>query len=137
REPSLADRYRPDAVLTLIAPDGTTGRLLVELKTAIMPKDVSAIRNQLMQYQVAGQVTGSLVAARYLTQRTRELLKAAGISYADATGNVRIAVPRPPFYVELDGADSNPWIETRSLKSLAGASSAAVARALLDFKPPY
>jgi hypothetical protein len=77
------------------------------------------------------------VAARYLTQRTRELLKADGVSYADATGNVRIAIPRPPFYVELDGADTNPWIETRPLKSLAGASSAAVARALLDFKPPY
>lgn len=134
-----ASKYRPDAILSVISPDGTTGRLLVELKPSLYPRDTYALKYQLSQYrQEAGsQFGGSLIASRFLTQRTRDMLDAEGLSYADATGNVRIALSRPPFYLEIRGADSNPWAESRPVKSLAGSSSAAVARALLDFKPPY
>jgi hypothetical protein len=96
------------------------------------------LQTQIARYgQVVDALDGTLVATRFLSPGTREQLDAQGFSYADATGNVRLSISRPPFYVELRGADVNPWKEPRPLKTLGGASTAAVVRALLDFKPPY
>ncbi len=65
------------------------------------------------------------------------MLDKLGFSYADATGNLRIATRVPPIFIELCGAESNPWAEDRPLRSLRGPASARVVRALLDFRPPY
>jgi hypothetical protein len=141
REPAIAfsgSSYRPDAVLSIVAPDGTTGRLFIEFKASLYPRDASALRNQLMPYQLAADPFAQpMVVSRFLTPRTREMLEADGFSYADATGNVRVVTPRPPFFIELRGAEVNPWKELRPLKGLGGPTTAAVVRALLDFKPPY
>jgi len=82
-------------------------------------------------------VDGTLVLSRFLTSRTRSMLEKLGFSYADATGNLRIATRVPPIFIELSGAGSNPWAEARPLRSLRGPASARVVRALLDFRPPY
>jgi hypothetical protein len=65
------------------------------------------------------------------------MLEDLGFSYADATGNLRLATRVPPIFIELCGAESNPWAEDRPLRSLRGPASARVVRALLDFTPPY
>ena len=78
-----------------------------------------------------------LLAAPFLSPRTRELLVEAGASYLDATGNVRLVADRPALFILTAGATVNPWREERPLISLKGPSSARVIRALCDFVPPY
>jgi hypothetical protein len=138
RQPRSRSGLRPDAWLDLVAPDGTTGRMAVEVKASLYPRNASLLRREIT-LPAGGQppFDGILIASRFLTSRTREMLEQLDLSYADVTGNARISIRRPPFYVELRGADTNPWMESRPLQSLAGSSTAAVVRALVDFRPPY
>jgi hypothetical protein len=144
-----ADRDRNvDGVLTIGAPDGTTARIAVETRASLYPRDAYAMSSQLGSLWPASprprgriaEIQGydaALVMTRFLTPRTSEMLKGLGFSYADATGNLRISTRRPAIFIELSGASENPWVEARSQRSLKGSGSAAVVRALLDFRPPY
>ena len=79
-----------------------------------------------------------LLVAPYLSQRTRELLREAKISYVDLTGNVRIALDQPPIYLELHGAQKDPAAVTKPrVGALRGAKIGAIVRALVDVRPPY
>ncbi len=120
----------PDA--TLRAPDGATARLRVIRRKRLDPKDVAA----LLAPQ-RGSLDGTLVAAPFLSPRTRQLLVDAGASYADATGNLRLVLDRPAVFIQTEGAQKNPQREPRPLISLKGPAAARVVRALCDVKPPY
>lgn len=129
--PSWGSRWlRPDAVFEVTAPDGTMNRLVVEVKSRADPRDVD---------RVAAMADGQLLlVASYLPRRTRETLSSRGISYADATGNIRIVVDRPAVYIEAQGAPADPWRQNdKPLKSLRGSGAGAAVRSLLDFRPPY
>jgi hypothetical protein len=117
-------------VLTLRAADGRSAELAVVPRKALVPRDVSAV--------VAANAPGStLVIAPFLGARTRDLLAAAGVSYADATGNVRVVVSSPAIFLEGLGAAQDPERTPRDLHSLRGAVAARVVRALCEFQPPY
>jgi hypothetical protein len=94
-----------------------------------VPRDVPSL--------VANGDPRQLVISSYLGARTRELLAQAGVSYADATGNVRLVVPSPAIFVEGVGANEDPDRKPRPLQSLRGAGAARVVRALCEFTPPY
>ena len=144
-----ADRdRRVDGVLTVTAPDSGIARIAIETKASVYPRDAYALSSQLGSlWPASPRPSGRLAAipgydavlvmTRFLTVRTRDMLKELGFSYADATGNLRISTRRPAILLEISGASENPWAEDRSLRSLKGPGSAAVVRALLDFKPPY
>ena len=133
RDVSRAGR-RVDAELEIRAGRGPAATLLGEVKLAATPKQIPDAIQQLRSY---GPADGYLLMAPYLSAQARERLRDQAISYADATGNVRIAVDRPALFIELQGADRNPWAEDRPVKSLRGPAAAAVVRALCDFRPPY
>ncbi|WP_206673547.1 hypothetical protein [Pseudactinotalea terrae] len=76
--------------------------------------------------------SGSLVVARYLSPSVREELADAGVSYADATGNMRISVDSPALFIADRGEDRDPWRKGRPLGTLKGEPAARVVRALLD-----
>lgn len=78
-----------------------------------------------------------LVTAPFLSARAQEVLVELGASYADATGNMRLALERPSIFLETRGADRDPTRERRPLKSLKGPAAGRVVRALCDFVPPY
>ena len=59
----------------------------------------------------------------------KERLADAGISYADATGNMRFATDRPAVFIQTEGEVRNPWRENVPLRSLQGRRSARVVRA--------
>jgi hypothetical protein len=80
---------------------------------------------------------GLLLAAPFLSPRTRELLVAEGVGYADETGNVRVTTDRPAVFIDAAGASSSPFRESRPLRTLRGTAGGRVARALADFLPPY
>jgi hypothetical protein len=127
---SAGRAWRPDAVIEIGAPDGAKGRLFVELKRRANPRDVE---------QLARFASEPLVlVTSYLPARTREFLAQQGLNYADATGNIRLVLDRPAFYLETQGANADPWrTADQPLKSLRGAGAGTAVRALLDFKPPY
>lgn len=150
REPRgrASGQWRPDALLVIEAPNKAQARLAVEVRASLYPRDAYALSSELGslwlrppvpkgRIPAVDDVDGVLVLTRFLTERTRSMLQKLGFSYADATGNLRIATRVPPFFIEISGADANPWAEDRPLRSLRGPASARVVRALLDFRPPY
>lgn len=126
---------------------GVQARLAVELRLRFEPRDVddlpdleAAIRAPSPPSDRAAdarnRVDGRLLAAPFLSRRSQELLAKASWNYADATGNVRIALDRPAVFVQLQGAAKDPFGETRPLRSLKGPAAGRLVRALADFKPP-
>jgi hypothetical protein len=133
-------RWRPDALLRLEAPDGTSAQLLVEAKTTLNARDVPHILGRLdaaRSEATAERFARPMVIGRYIAPRPRAMLTEAGASYMDATGNLRLEVDRPAVFLEASGVDSDPWRgPDRETSSLRGRPAARVVRALVDFRPP-
>lgn len=123
---------RPDLSIQLEASDGKATRLLVKVKQVIERRDVAHIADQvrLMAAEFGGV---PVVAARYLSTSVREALVEDGLSYVDATGNMRIAVDSPAIFISDRGEDRDPWRKGRPRGTLKGEPAARVARALLDY----
>jgi hypothetical protein len=132
-EPRGVDR-RPDALLEVIAPDGAAAVLAVEEKTRLDPRDVRPLVATLKR---AGERRPILAVARFLSPRTRELLREEGVNYLDATGNMHLALGRPGLFVETQGSSKDPESEPRPLRSLRGAAAGRIVRALCELDPPY
>jgi len=125
-----------DATIDIKSPDGAKGRMLVEAKRRIDPKDVYQLAAQLSKLMEPGETP--LVIAPFLGTHTRKLLAEANISYVDVTGNMRVHLHEPALYVETAGAVSDPWRgEQQPLRSLKGPAAGKTVRALCDFQPPY
>ena len=78
-----------------------------------------------------------MVVAPFLGRSARERLSESGISYADATGNIRFALHKPAVFIETQGANRNPWRENVPLRSLRGNKTGRVVRGFLDYQPPF
>jgi len=128
---------RADAVFAMTAPDGMTGRLVVQAKQVVEPRDVPGVLRQLASYRGPDDAA-LLVAAPYLSPRVRELLEEAGVGWFDSTGNLRLKLDRPSVFIACAGASRSPFTDAddRRLKSLKGPGAARVVRALLDEELP-
>ncbi|HET8535610.1 MAG TPA: hypothetical protein VFL73_00400 [Solirubrobacteraceae bacterium] len=129
----------PDAILSLRGPDGSEGSFSVAAKTTINTRDVPALLDSMRRMlDKTTDEPNLLVIARYLAPRTRDRLREASASFADATGNLRLASARPAVFIEGAGASSDPWRgPERQTKTLKGRPAAKIVRALVDFRPPY
>lgn len=123
-----------DWLLSIDAPDASRAALVVEEKERLDPRDVPVAILRLRK--AAGKRPLAFVAP-FLSSRTRELLRDAGVSYADGTGNIRLVLERPGLFIEAQGAEKDPRAEPRPLRSLKGPAAGRVVRALCDFDPPY
>jgi hypothetical protein len=133
-------RRRPDGLLRLEAPDGTSAELLVEAKLIMNARDVPEIIRRLEEAGGEAGPTGlsrPLVVGRYLSPRTRDLLRESGASFLDATGNLSLRIDRPAILFEAAGAGADPWRgPERETRTLRGRPAAKVVRSLVDFRPP-
>jgi hypothetical protein len=127
---ALAERGGRRRVLVVEAPDGRRAEVEVRLCRQVAPRDVLRLVSS------AEGGAGTLLVARYLSPRSRELLADAGASYADATGNLRLSLGDPAVFLEGRGDDRDPGGAARALKSLKGAAAGRVVRAVCDFNPP-
>ncbi|MDQ4500748.1 hypothetical protein [Sinomonas sp. ASV322] len=140
---STNGRQRPsdrgaDAVLSIRAPDGKEAILIVEAKRLLEVRDVATIREQLVNLTARQPGSVGVVVARYLSKATRQRLAEAGLSFADATGNVLVRVEAPSLFISDRGADNDPWRGPgRPRGTLKGEPAAKVVRALLDFRGPW
>src|SRR6185437_7590903 len=89
REPQVPEKYpiRPDAELAIWTPPGQQVRVLVEAKPRLDPAEVSDLARELANWP-----SPNMVAAPFLSTGVRERLEKAGVSYADATRNIRLKV---------------------------------------------
>jgi hypothetical protein len=131
---------RPDAVFDLQAPDGRRSTILVEIKRRLDPVAVPRVLEQLRSWSAwpaaGGPVVAYLVAAPYLSERTRSRLRASGLNYLDLTGNTLVSIEEPGVYVHTQGASKDPNPASRPARSLRGVKAAEVVRALVDFRSP-
>ncbi len=119
-----------DFALQLQAPGAPAANLRVDVRQTLARRDVAGLVGEVRDG--GDRSAALLVASRYLSPSVREALAAAGVSYADATGNVRISVDSPALFIADCGEDRDPWRKGRPLGTLKGAPAARVVRALLD-----
>lgn len=127
-----SSRRRLDAEWTLRSPDGTAATFAIEVKRAVLGRQLDELLMHL-----ASADARPLVAAPFLSPTLRESLADRGVSYADATGNVRLVADRPGLFLEREGAKKDPWPADETLRSLRGRAAGRAVRALIDFRPPY
>jgi len=130
----------PDAVLDLRAPDGRRTTILVEIKRRLDPVAVPRVLEQMRAWTgwsaVERPIETFLVAASYLSERTRERLRESGLNYLDLTGNTFVAIDDPAVYIRTQGAMKDPNKSARPMRSLRGAKTAQIVRTLVDVRPP-
>ena len=135
-----------DAILEIRDPQGLSTSIVVEAKdTPVEPNRVSFAAEMLLELtRLVSEEDGELDAAPvpmmlspFFSPLARERLVAAGISYADSTGNLRLSADRPAIFIETQGQDRNPFRENRPLRSLKGSRAARAVRSFLDYRPPF
>lgn len=136
-ETDLTDR-RIDARFEVRDAAGSTATVIVEAKRIVQGRDIASIKAQLNAYAEDHPGAQGLVAARYLSPPVRQQLTAAGLSYVDATGNMRVELHSPGLFISDRGADSDPWRGPgRPRGTLKGEPAAKVVRAIADFAGPW
>jgi len=124
---SERERSAVDAVIEVVPPDAPAICFQLEVKTLLNARDVPRLAAQM------GDQVRPMVAARYLSPQTRDALTAAGFSYLDATGNLRLVSDSPPLFASASGADRDPWRSSdRPTNTLKGIPAARIVRALTD-----
>jgi hypothetical protein len=127
-----------DAVLSVSGPDGKTASLVVQAKRVLERRDVLAVSEQLREEVERFPNAWSVLVARYLAPSVREALTEQGVSYIDATGNMRLVVSTPGLFIASSGVDSDPWRGPgRPRGTLKGVPAAKVVRALVDYTGPW
>jgi len=127
-----------DAMLALRAPDGAELSVIVEAKQLVEPRSVPSTQERLGALAAGRPGSIGLVAARYLPSSTRERLAAAGLSYADATGNLLVRADSPALLLADRGADRDPWrTPGRPRGTLNGEPAAKIVRTLADIDGPW
>lgn len=134
--PQIADR-RADALVELAGPDRARVVLVVEVKRSVATRDLPSMLEQAQSHIRHYAGAAPLLVARYLPSSARTWLEERGVSYADATGNLRVVLERPAMFLRDAGADRDPWRGPgRPRGTLDGPPAARVVRALVDFAPP-
>ncbi|WP_228282675.1 hypothetical protein [Brevibacterium atlanticum] len=122
-----------DGRLRIKAPGARERLIPVEVKRTLEPRDIPSVVEALMKRWVGSRGEPAVVVTKYLTSSVRDRLSAAGLSYVDATGNVRLEIDDPALFVSDRGADADPWRGPgRPKGDLKGAPAAAIVRALCD-----
>lgn len=128
-------RRRSDAILRLVAPDGSEALLVIEAKRVVERRDVPSVVDQLSDLASYFPRAYPVVVGRYLSPSVRTALEQRRTSFVDATGNVRLDIPSPAIYVSDRGEDRDPWRSRsgRPRGTLKGAPASRVVRTLADY----
>lgn len=132
----------PDAVFTIVAPDGTSAIVLVECKGVVAPRDVANVAREVDAYANAappGKQAGfAMLVSPFVSPTTRRRLEERGLGWFDSTGNLRLRLDRPAVFIDRAGADRSGLRDPadRQLKSLRGPAAAKVVLELCEISLP-
>ena len=124
----VTGRNDAGGVVRVVAPDGTPGEVAI------------AVRDRLTTREAAVLPTPdgpTIVAAPWLSPRTRELLENGGLNYIDQTGNTCLIVNTPGIVIRTQGAVRDPSPPPRTRPNLRGPRAWALMRTLVEVEPPY
>ncbi len=122
-----------NALIVIGAPRGERATVALEAKDRLEPNVIPAA----LAHASRG-ADAVMLAAPFLSERSRALVIERGGGYADATGNLRLRLDRPAVFIKLEGARSNPWPDRdEPLRTLKGPGAARVVRGLCELRPPY
>jgi len=110
------------------SPDDVSGELRVIVRRDLTPRDVVAFPEP---------TEPTIVAAEWLSPRTRELLADIGYGYVDLTGNIGVDVNRPGIVFRTDGAQRDPSPKPVPRLNIRGPRAWALLRTLAEVQPPY
>jgi hypothetical protein len=125
-------KANPELEWVVRAPGGESATFAVRFHRSSPGRQLDALVGQPRD---AG--SRALVAAPFLSPTVREALAERGVSYADATGNLRLVADRPGLFVQRPGAHKDPWPTDDTLRSLRGRAAWRAVRALVDHRPPF
>lgn len=134
--------YGPDALVTIVAPDGTSAIVLVEQQAMIVPRDVRRVADQVDAYASAAapgrRIDAAILIAPFVSPTTRGQLERHGLGWFDGTGNLRLRIDRPAVFIDRVGADRGGArdLADRQLKSLRGPAAAKVVLELCEIGLP-
>jgi hypothetical protein len=114
------------------AADGSVASFVVEVRRSLLGRQLVDVLSELATSEGL-----PLLTAPYLSPTLRASLAERGVSFADATGNLRMVAERPGLFIERQGARKDPWPSDDALRSLRGRAAGRAVRALVDFRPPY
>ncbi len=137
RAPGRPSNRQRDTSLRIGTPTGESIDLALEIRRSLNPAEAVRLLESLNDLGASSAPVPILIAAPYLSDRTREVIASRGVSYADTTGNVRLVSDDPAMFVMTSGADRDPWPDDQPLKSLRGRAAGRSLRAIVDFRPPY
>lgn len=125
-----------DLVIEVGSQQDHTATLGVEVKRSIEPRSISDTAMQIKSL-VNDALPGAtpVIAAGYLSPRSRQLLEVLEVSYIDTTGNIRIDTGG--LFIRTEGAARDPWPQDGDLQTLRGRGAARALRAIIDTDPPF
>ena len=125
---NVTSRSTDGGSLRLTSPDKVTGDVAVQVRREVAPRFAEAL---------GAPESPTIVASRWLSPRTREVLIESGFSYVDATGSAYLSIDRPGLFISSDGAPRDPSPNRSATPSLRGARAWALQRTLVEVLPPY
>lgn len=124
----VARRNAEGGDVEVVSEDGTGTSLAVVTRKRLEPRAVDRL-------PFTEQPT--VVFAKWLSPRTRELLRERQVGFVDSTGNVELRLPRPALTIRTDGADRDPDPKPSNGPTLRGPRAWALMRTLAEVRPPY
>ena len=115
-------------MVTIAAYDGTEATVSVVTRDRIEPRDIG---------RLPLSEGPKIVSARWLSPRSRELLRDSQYGFLDQTGNIEVRLRRPALYVRAEGSSSDPNPKPNSGPTLRGRRVWALMRTLIEVTPPY
>lgn len=127
-EISGAAAAKRDGTIRFRSPAGATVDVRVDGKDRFEPRDVPS---------VPSDAEPQIVVSRWLSPRSRDLLRQRGISFIDSTGNVDVRVDRVGIFVRGEGSDRDPRPRPSKSPGVRGPRAWALLRTLVEVEPPF
>lgn len=124
----VVSRSDTGGTVRLTSPDDTATIITIMARDRLATREAAALLDP---------AAPTIIAAPWLSPRTRELLKERGFNYIDQTGNASLKVDRPGLVVRTEGALRDPSPPPRTRPNLRGPRAWALMRTLVEVEPPY
>jgi hypothetical protein len=125
---TVAHRQPDLGVVSFTADDGTEATVSIVTRDRLEPRDID---------RLPLPEGPTIVSAKWLSPRSRELLHEAQIGFLDHTGNVEVRLRRPALYVRASGSTNDPNPKPVNGPTLRGPRVWALMRTLIEVTPPY
>lgn len=128
RENQRLGHAEADILLDVQAQDGTSWKIVVEVKANGQPRLARDAVNQLLRHRMDSPEAYGVFMAPYISPQAADICTRDGVGYLDLAGNCRLSFGQ--VFITRSG-NNNPFPQNRELRSLYAPKSTRVLRVLL------